>query len=78
MLVRERRSLAIGSLFLREDFPPDHEVRQWKSRPKPVHAFHSDSADAPIPVLSKSRVSLDPHETGSDSQQVSTAPSTHS
>ena len=69
---RKLKEFRIQRLFLREDFPTDHKFRQWKSRPKPVHESHSASVDAPISVSSKSRVSLDPHETGSDSQQVST------
>ena len=66
------KEFRIQCLFLREAFPPDHKVRQLKSRPMPVHASHSASADAAISASSKSRVSLGPHDTASESQQVST------
>ena len=45
---RKFKEFKIQRLFLREDFPPDHKVRHWDSGPKPVHASHSASADAPI------------------------------
>ena len=37
-----------------------------------MHASHSASADAPISVSFKSGVSLDSHDTASESQQVLT------